>query len=286
MMEYLQNNHLLQIITRTPIPEPWEEAEKIPWDDPEFSRRMLREHLNQKHDRASRKFETITQHVSWIDQEILRGKPSQILDLGCGPGLYIQRLARLGHRCSGIDFSPASVAYAQKMLLESNVAGTVFLADIRQADFAKDFNLVMFIFGELNAFTRHDASLILRKSWTALVKGGTLLLEVSSFNSIRNIGQQPPTWFSQEQGLFSDSAYICLMENFWNEDHAIAIERFFVIDATSGSVTRMTSSLKAYQDAEYLNLLREVGFTDVIIYPNLGMTTNNRGEFIAITGKK
>ena len=64
----------------------WEEEYKIPWDDPEFSRRMLNEHLSQDHDMASRRSETIDKHVAWIHQEILNGKSSRILDVGCGPG--------------------------------------------------------------------------------------------------------------------------------------------------------------------------------------------------------
>ena len=38
---------------------------------------------------------------------------ARVLDLGCGPGLYTTRLAKLGHTCVGIDFSPASIAYAK-----------------------------------------------------------------------------------------------------------------------------------------------------------------------------
>jgi len=39
----------------------WHGAYKIPWDDPDFSRRMLAEHLSQEHDMASRR-------VEWIDR--------------------------------------------------------------------------------------------------------------------------------------------------------------------------------------------------------------------------
>ena len=104
---------LLDIIHRQDHPKPWAEGEKIPWNDPEFSKRMLREHLSQEHDAASRRFEIIDKHVSWIHNHILNGNPTRILDLGCGPGLYTNRLARLGHQCVGIDFSPASIAYAR-----------------------------------------------------------------------------------------------------------------------------------------------------------------------------
>ena len=67
---------------------PWNGAYKIPWDDPDFSRRMLVEHLAQSHDLASRRVEWIDKHVAWIHAHLLDGKPANILDLGCGPGFF------------------------------------------------------------------------------------------------------------------------------------------------------------------------------------------------------
>jgi 2-polyprenyl-3-methyl-5-hydroxy-6-metoxy-1,4-benzoquinol methylase len=90
----------------------WHGIGKLPWDDPAFSERMLREHLSQLHDGASRRIVLIEHHVAWMHGEVLESKPQRILDLGCGPGLYTQRLASLGHTCVGIDISPASIAYA------------------------------------------------------------------------------------------------------------------------------------------------------------------------------
>jgi 2-polyprenyl-3-methyl-5-hydroxy-6-metoxy-1,4-benzoquinol methylase len=98
---------LLDIIRRQSVPKPWAEGEKIPWNDPDFSKRMLYEHLSQKHGAASRRFDIIDKHVNWIHNQVLKGNPTRVLDLGCGPGLYTNRLARLGHSCVGIDFSPA-----------------------------------------------------------------------------------------------------------------------------------------------------------------------------------
>jgi hypothetical protein len=54
--------NLLDLIRRTGIPEPWSEGEKIPWDEPGFSERMLKEHLSQEHDAASRRSEKIGFH--------------------------------------------------------------------------------------------------------------------------------------------------------------------------------------------------------------------------------
>jgi SAM-dependent methyltransferase len=88
---------------------PWDGKYKIPWDDQEFSERMLREHLSQEHDMASRRSANIEHLAAWINQTILSNRPSRILDLGCGPGLYEKYLCDFGHECTGIDFSPASI---------------------------------------------------------------------------------------------------------------------------------------------------------------------------------
>ncbi len=53
-------------------------------------------------------------HTSRGSHEHVLGRAaSQVLDLGCGPGFYTSRLARLGHACVGVDFSPASVLHAR-----------------------------------------------------------------------------------------------------------------------------------------------------------------------------
>ncbi len=79
---------LSEIVRRQPVAEPWVEGEKIPWHEPEFSRRMLAEHLTQSHDAASRRFDKIDSHVACINRELLKGTSTRVLDLGCGPGLY------------------------------------------------------------------------------------------------------------------------------------------------------------------------------------------------------
>ena len=77
---------MIDIINRKIPAEPWAEGEKIPWNEPGFSERMLKEHLAQDHNMASRRMEIIDRHVAWIHRKILHEKQSRILDLVCGPG--------------------------------------------------------------------------------------------------------------------------------------------------------------------------------------------------------
>ena len=258
--------NLKDIIHRNLEPKPWAEGEKIPWNDPDFSRRMLKEHLSQKHDAASRRTPIIKKHVDWIHNFVLDGKPSRVLDLGCGPGLYSARLAALGHTCRGIDFGPASIEYAVKHAPE-NCSYT--LGDVRTTDFGSGYDLVMFIFGEFNVFKPEDARLILSKAYAALNPGGKILLEPHTFDAVYEIGNQPATWYSAEDKLFAEEPYLCLMESFWDEDLSVTIERYIIVDAASGEVTRYSSSMQAYEDDELAEILTQVGFQNPEFYSSL-----------------
>ena len=55
--------NLSDLVNRSLNPQPWVEGDHIPWDEPGFSARMLREHLSQEHNAASRRYEIIDQQV-------------------------------------------------------------------------------------------------------------------------------------------------------------------------------------------------------------------------------
>ncbi len=247
--------NILDIIQRSPAPVPWAEGDNIPWHEEAFSARILAEHLSQSHDLASRLGATIGEHVRWIHSELLGGQPSRILDLGCGPGLYTSRLAKLGHDCVGIDYSPASIRYAKDQAKQENLRCEYMLQDMRLAEFGDGFGLVMLIFGEFNIFRASDAKAILEKAHAALAAGGLLLLEPHTLAAVEKIGKQPRSWYSTESGLFSENPHFCLQENSWDSESQTATTRYFIIDAASGEVTRHAASYQGYSDEQYRLLL-------------------------------
>jgi len=278
---------LKEIVERQPRPIPWTEGEKIPWNDSGFSKRMLKEHLWQDHDAASRRAATIDLHAGWVHRVLLSGNPTRILDLGCGPGLYTSRLARLGHECVGIDFSPASISYAAAQAHEEDLRCAYLLDDIRSADYGAGFGLVMLIYGEFNVFKPEDARLILSKVHRALDDGGILLLEAHTEAAVKKMGEEPRSWYSARTGLFSEGPHIMLHESFWDHDSATATERYFVIDASSGHVERHASTTQAYTNQQYEAVLASRGFAEVQFHESLtGEPERRQSAFMVITCRK
>ena len=278
---------LADIARRAPRPVPWQEGENIPWHEPGFSARMLAEHLSQAHDAASRRAPIIDRQVAWIAQTVLGGHTTAILDLGCGPGLYTSRLARLGHSCVGIDFSPAAIAYATSQATALGLACRYQQADIREANFGSGFGLVLLLYGELNVFPRETAGQIIEKAYNALTAGGLLVLEPQRFAAIQHRGEQESTWYTRARGLFADSPYLCLTEHFWEPDPAVATTRYFIVDLATSVVTRHAQSFQAYTDVEYRDLLQAAGFATVALFPSLaGVPDPEQADFCAIVARK
>ena len=261
---------ILDIVNRTPRPDPWSEGDNIPWNAPEFSERMLAEHLSQEHDLASRKSETIDQHVRWIFSKILGSRPARVLDLCCGPGLYALLLARCGCECVGIDFSPASIRHAREIAAsEPELACTFRNDDVRKPGFGREFDLAMMIYGQFNVFPRPRGEEILSRAHASLKPGGVLLLEVQSREHIRKEAEQGPSWYSAQSGLFSGEPHLVLQESFWDEEAAASTTRFMAIDGQSGSVSSYALSNEAYAEQELTDALGAAGFQDVETFPSL-----------------
>lgn len=274
-------------LVRCGKPQPWGEGDNIPWNDPEFSRRMLKVHLSQEHDAASRRAEIIDRHARFIHETVLGGEAGSILDLGCGPGLYVKRLARLGHACRGIDYSPASIEYARQTTEQEGLDCAYLLSDVRAASFGPDqaCDLVMMVFGEFNVFSPADAHLILSKAYAALKPGGKLLLEYSTEESVQEIGKEAPVWYTETAGLFSDHPHLMLRQSAWDAGCRAAVNRHIVIDAETAAVTRYTVSYQAYSQDELRRLLQEIGFAGVTFYPSLTGEEDGTG-FLAVVAKR
>ena len=278
---------LMDIVSRAVPPEPWDEGDRIPWNEPGFSRRMLRCHLSQADDAASRRAEKIDEHVEWIHNALLSGRPTRVLDLGCGPGLYTTRLAALGHDCVGIDFSPASSAHARGLTREQGLTCRHVEADLREADFGAGFGLAMQVFGEINVFRRPDALCILTKAHAALDAGGLLLIEPQRWEAVEQGGRRTTSWYAAESGLFSDAPHLCLEESFWEAEARVRTDRYLIVDCATGRVTRHASSVQAHSNEDYRALLTEAGFGDVGFFPSLtGTADESQPGLLVVTGRK
>lgn len=268
---------LEDLLRRAQPPRPWHDGTKIPWHDPDFSRRVLDVHLDPETHMASRGPEVIEAHVEWL-RELLSaedrpadGRPPHVLDLGCGPGLYAVLLARAGLRVTGIDFGPAVVAHAREQAAAAGVAGQVDIIEADLADLAAlapdlpAVDVATFWFGEFHSFPPEQAQRLLADLGSVVRPGGLLVLEHMPWHLF--VQDTETAWETQAMSVFCDRPHLWLQEHHWDPEARAEITVHWILDLADGSVARHAQCHQAYEDHQWPAMLAAAGFTMQGTYP-------------------
>jgi len=259
----------------------------LPWNDPDFSARMLREHLDEAHGAASRVTSERQLQLHWLWSTLGLQPGMQVCDLTCGPGLYSVELAKAGCRVTGVDFAPAAVAYARELMVREGVADqcTILEADVRTVDLpVSTFNAVLFIYGQLAVFTKAEAQALLAKAAQLLKPGGALVLEL--LNPERVDKTTSNWWFTDDTGLWGDSPFLHLGERFWDEEEQVAYERFHILHLESGAYSEVHLCDQSYTVPTMQTMMRDAGFAQVDVYPRWGgLALYDADEWIVYVGR-
>ena len=123
------------------------------WTDEHISGKMLEFHLNEEVDAASRNAAFIDRSVEWIASHFHVGEGTKIIDFGCGPGLYVIRLAKKRADVTGIDFSERSIRYAQNWAQREGLSVHLVRQDYLEYETEDRFDLAMMIFCDFCALS-------------------------------------------------------------------------------------------------------------------------------------
>jgi hypothetical protein len=182
-----------------------------------------------------------------------------------------------------LTFSPASIRHAsQTVAAEPELSCTYHQADVRDSVFGESFDLVMMLYGQFNVFPRDRGLEILKKARAALKPDGSLLLEVQSAEQIQKGGENGPSWYSAQTGLFSERPHLVLQENFWHAAVGASTTRFLIIDGQTGAVTTHALSNEAYTNDELAEALRSAGFRGVERFASLRGNTVAGEEILPV----
>lgn len=259
---------LWRLYKRPESPVPWVDGGNLPWDDAEFSERMLREHLDQSHGAASRKDEERAIQTEWLFDRLALKAGDSLLDVTCGPGLYSVDFARRGVQVTGIDFAPAAVRYARELARKAGVADLCrFLeTDVHTVSLPPDhFNAAVILYGQLAVMSRQEAARLVQKIANALKSGGVLIIELLNPDHINRNSSN--WWFTDNQGLWGDAPFLCLGEREWREAEQLSVERFYVLHLETGQFDHILLCDQAYQPADVASLVRSAGLEEPDVYP-------------------
>ncbi|WP_203566463.1 SAM-dependent methyltransferase [Aestuariimicrobium ganziense] len=216
-------------MTEAARPEPWG-AFTTPefWDDPHISSRMLGFHLAPDNDMASRRHEFIDASVAWLVDVLDLDEGSTLLDLGCGPGLYANRLAARGVRVTGVDVSGSSLAHARQVAAADGLPAKFVRGDYLTTDLGHDQSAAIMIYEDYCALSPAQRAAFLARVSDALADGGRFAFDVTS--AARFAGEQPGVRTAEDfqDGFWGPPGYVGTEETFTWPEHRLVLYRYTI----------------------------------------------------------
>jgi SAM-dependent methyltransferase len=115
--------------------------------------------------------------VEWISGLAGLGPGARVLDAPCGFGRHSIEFARRGYRVTGVDFNETELDRARKAAREAGVELALACQDIRDMEFAGEFDLAVNLFSSIGYFSDDEDRLVLDRFWRALDPGGLFVLD-------------------------------------------------------------------------------------------------------------
>lgn len=159
-------------------PAPYAPGTSSLWDDPHISKNMLKAHLSADVDGATRKHDFVARSVEWIATLAPPAKYPRLLDLGCGPGIYGNLLAKRGYSVTGIDLSERSISYAVEAARQSALDVTYICQNYLELNEMNDFDVITLIYCDFGVLSDADRRQLLMKIYQGLKPGGVLIFDV------------------------------------------------------------------------------------------------------------
>jgi len=237
------------------------------WTDAHISKQLLHVHLNPDLDLASRKPETIFSTLEWVLSKCEQ-KQLHILDLGCGPGLYSEKLAQKGHQVTGVDFSANSIEYAQKEAQKKKLDITYLRENYLNLDLEENaFDLVILIFTDFGPLLPNEREQLIRIIKKALKPGGIFIFDALNDKDIEN-KISPKNWETSLQGFWKDEPYLALSDSFVYAENKVILYQHIIIDEQENiDIYRFWTHFFSNQDLT--KILNESGFNKISFHEDV-----------------
>jgi SAM-dependent methyltransferase len=209
-------SELAQINSR-PAPFSASTAELL-WADPHVSEQMLRFHLDGSVNVSSRTTDVIGRSVDWLTGTVGIAEGTRVLDLGCGPGSYGNRLSAVGAAVTGIDFSDRSIRHAQETAQPGPTRATYIQGNYLDVPIPGTFDVALMIMCDFCAISPEQRSRLLGRLRTLLEPGGRFVFDVYGL---------PALAARQEVATYSAS----LLGGFWSPQPHFEFLNTFVYQA-------------------------------------------------------
>jgi 2-polyprenyl-3-methyl-5-hydroxy-6-metoxy-1,4-benzoquinol methylase len=258
---------LKQLETYSKKPSLYEKGNSVMWTDEYISKQLLGIHLNPELDLASRGQQSIDSTLEFI-LKLCSRSGLNILDLGCGPGLYAERLAEAGHHVTGVDFSESSIKYASDHARIKNLDIHYVCRDYLTLDYKDKFDVVLLVYTDFGVLIPSERDKLLAIIHKALKSGGLFIFDVINDNNLEQKFSEQKSWDVEPGGFWRDSTYLALINGFHYADEKVFLQQHIIVDQ-SEQIRTYRFWTHYFERADIFKILGNNGFTNIEGFDNV-----------------
>jgi SAM-dependent methyltransferase len=254
------------------------------WTDEHISKGMLEAHLHPDWDAATRNHAIVKENVKWISAVVPPETYHNLLDLGCGPGIYAEEFHKAGYRVSGMDISERSINYAKKSAMEKMLPITYYHQNFLAMNFKEQFDVITLIYFDFCVNSTEDRAKTLKNIHAALKPGGLLIIELTMPQHFAD-HKEDKKWEYAEDDFICGEPHLHL-ESFYryDEDNTI-LEQSIVI--TEHDVRSINIWHHTFTKDEFSHDLSVAGFSVKALYGNMmGAVYCDEGKEMCFVAQK
>lgn len=262
MSEY--NKQLLQYLNKKP--ELYAPSTSKFWDDEHISKGMLEAHLNPDLEAATRKLDFVRRSAAWIAGLVSEKEKPQLLDLGCGPGIYAELFTEHGFRVTGMDLSPRSIRYATESALRNDLKIEYRLQNYLTLECESEYDVVTLIYCDFGVLSPEDRSKLLKKIHRSLKPGGLFLVDAWTPKFYEAFTERKE-WSCQDSGFWSPKPHACLQSFYRYDDCNTYADQYIIIEEDQLECYNIWNH--CFTSAEMESGLTAAGFIRTDFYSNV-----------------
>lgn len=265
------------------MPEPFNRSTEPFWDDEHISAQMLELHLNPDTEAASKKKRTIDAETDFIIRQSDLDHSKAVIDLGCGPGLYVQRFAQTGAKVLGVDISERSLRYATENIGTQYQNARFAQMNYLDMKLEEKFDVATLIFYDFCALIPNEQKKLLANVYALLKDDGLLFLDV--ITEFREATEKTRIAVCQN-GFWSPDSYLEIEQHFmYDKPKTECVQYTLINERGNARVFRLFHRM--FGQAEVCELLNAGGFVVEKLLNNLsGEPLSDNTETFGIVARK
>ncbi|MBU9711193.1 class I SAM-dependent methyltransferase [Evansella tamaricis] len=255
------------------------------WNDEHISKGMLEAHLHPNWEAASRCHDFIDQSVEWIAEMVPSSMYPSLLDLGCGPGLYAERLYKKGYDITGIDFSERSITYAKEKASQRDEDIKYVYKNYLNLNEKNEYDVVTLIYCDFAVLSDINRESLLNRIYDALKPGGKFIFDVFTRKEFEDKEENHTWYLSEGSGFWKPDKHLCFQSHYIYEGD-VRLDQYVIIDK-DGQASIIRNWLKGYSKETITSEVKMAGFQKCDIYSDVtGKPYSDESKTICIVAEK